>query len=355
MLFVDAIEESKEGKEEMKSYLLLNVYSLNPEIYGYKTTSQLMDKAWIEYSDNEKLFDDLWAKAKPYPLEQLKSELVDDPLPHKSDYLNARAISLHRKGQLKEASSRYKEILKRRKPREPIQREIRLVKKFLPRVFVTEDEEFKLKDLVVVIHPQKPVIGYHLVWEDDIDFLCDNLPGDDEVVWVRYGRKEERVERVWSAWYQTFLSTKDAVQDTNGKCQPKGRNRECGRVKVFVQWGKHGSLLKGWREWIGIDERLPGRNEYEPLQFSRLKHEGRRRIRECSYGDQFSQRFPGDIESFAKFERELNVEEILNKRKGNDGKYRNIVVSEYPNAVIAQWVLPYNVSPQTEWPPDMDQ
>ena len=60
--------------------------------------------------------------------------------------------------------------------KKPTKDEAALARRFLPRVFTTAGEPFALKDLVVVIHPDKTqrLIGYHLVWEDDIDFLSEN-------------------------------------------------------------------------------------------------------------------------------------------------------------------------------------
>jgi hypothetical protein len=44
-------------------------------------------------------------------------------------------------------------------------------------------------------------------------------------------------------------------------------------VNIFginAQWGKHGSLLDGWHEKVGVDAAVPGYSEFETMEFTRL-------------------------------------------------------------------------------------
>lgn len=340
VLFVDKKEENKKtGKLEHKQYLLLNHYPgldnkedlNNKDSYGQASLSLLVDKSWMEYREEEKVFDRLWNSAESFALEDLEGMLVSiDP----AQPLYPRALLYHEQRRLDEASYLYREVLKIREPKRPKQEQKQLAEKFLPRLYTTEKEPFKLKDLVVVIHPSERLIGYHLVWEDDIDFLIDNDPGDHEIVWIQYDEAQERVEQVWAYWHNKFLQTREAVEDANSHDS---------RVAIYVQWGKHGSLLKGWRKIIKIDGDDKNVEEFEPLQYSRL-HEGRYPAKGF-YAEQFPPLFDGTEEEFKTFPKEVDLQERLRKKE-------MIVVSKYANAVIDQWFLPYNIHPKPDWPRD---
>jgi len=289
------------------------------------------------YGRNLRHFAEVWEQAEFVPLTLLESDLVV-VLPTKKDvsHIYNQAVEFHRKRWLDEASTLYRTVLCLDKPREPTAEEVLLARRFLPRVCTTKSEPFALKDVVVVLHPnpQRRLVGYHLVWEDDIDFLTDNDPADHEVVWVKYS-VERTVERVWAYWHDQILTTSSAVADANANG---------GRVMVMTQWGKHGALLEGWRGKIGIDEVLPGHPEYQTMEFSRLKTN--RKPSDVPYADRWPQRFEGGLEEFTSFPVQIDVEKKLDE-------HRMIVVSRYANAVISQWYLPYNIRPKDDWPRDI--
>ena len=209
-----------------------------------------------------------------------------------------------------------------------------MAKRFLPRVYATKSEPFALKDLVVVIHPDaaRRLVGYHLLWEDDIDFLNDRDAADHEVAWVKYAR-DLSVEAAWSYWHSTILTTSQAVADANANDF---------RLRVNAQWGKHGSLLASWQEKVGIDAGVPGHAGLETLQFNRLKTEGRFPA-VGHFAERWPERFEGELEDFVTFPVEVDVRKMIDENP-------MIAVSSYANAVLSQWFLPYNIRPKTDWP-----
>ena len=280
----------------------------------------------------------IWEKAKPVPLESLQSEIrIVSPRKRDIPHVYAQAVELHKKRRLDEAAALYRTVLRLEPPRPASASELRLAKRHLPRVWTTLSEPFALKDLVVVIHPVRAqrLLGYHLIWEDDIDYLDDNDPADHEIVWVKYS-PDRRVEGAWSFWHSSVLSTSKSVADANA---------HGGRVKVNVQWGKHGSLLDGWEERIGIDESNPAYPELKPLEFSRLKKERRPAV--GHYAERWPKRFEGKRDEFLAFPLQVDLERKLDE-------HPMVVVGRHANAVITQWYVPYNIRPKFDWPNGSD-
>lgn len=97
-------------------------------------------------------------------------------------------------------------------------------------------EFFPLRDVVAVLHPEYPVIGYHLFWGDDIAYPRDGEPSDHEIVWVGYAPGHRGPVRLWTYFHGLVLT------DTVATARPT----------VNVQWGRHGSLPAAWgtrRAW----------------------------------------------------------------------------------------------------------
>jgi len=286
------------------------------------------------YRERLHQFTRVWNGARPVPLEDLKSKFVivspgTEDIPH----ICAQAVELHKQRRLDEASALYRKVLSLEEPVAPSGPQMAAARRYLPRLYTTRSEPFGLKDLVVVIHPEpeRGLIGYHLVWEDDIDYLDDNDPSDHEVVWVRYSA-DGVVEAAWSYWHDRILTTERAVTDANA---------HGGRVRVNAQWGKHGSLLEGWHEKVGVDAAIPGYSEFATMEFARLI-EGRNPS-EGAYPDRWPERFEGSRGDFLDFSVEIDLENKLRE-------HNMIIVSRYANAVISQWYLPYNIRPKDDWP-----
>jgi hypothetical protein len=295
-----------------------------------------LDKGQVSgaYDKAVKKFHETWDGARAVSLDHLKSNFhVVAPRKKDASHIYAQAVELHRQRRLDEASSLYETTLELEPPGPPTDDQVALVRRLLPRVFVTAEEPFKLRDLVAIVHPDRKhrLIGFHLMWEDDIDFLTDNDPADHEVVWVKYA-KDRKVEAAWSYWHGEILSTSQAAPDANA---------HAGRVKINVQWGKHGSLLEGWEEKIGVDVPVPEFPGFVTLEFERL-HEGRRDAH-GHYADRWPKRFEGDRDDFVRFSTEIDM-----VRKFDENPM--IAVNRYANAVIAQHFLPYNIRPKDDWP-----
>ena len=86
---------------------------------------------------------------------------------------------------------------------------------------------------MAVLHPQRPIIAYHLLWRDDVhgSWIPFTVPTDEEILWVGYDSTRAPVD-LWTYWHGRILHT------------PWPR----AQVAVDVQWGKHGSLPRNVRE-----------------------------------------------------------------------------------------------------------
>ena len=100
-----------------------------------------------------------------------------------------------------------------------------------PVLYLQRDEWFQLERVVAVVHPNKPIIGYYLLWRDDVHgaWIPFTKATDEEIVWVGYDSTRAPTD-VWTYWHGKVLHT-------------DWRNR--GTVLIDVQWGKHGSLPRG--------------------------------------------------------------------------------------------------------------
>ena len=108
-----------------------------------------------------------------------------------------------------------------------------LARSLAPVLYLQRDETFPLSRAVAILHPEKRVIAYHLLWRDDVNgsWIPFTIPTDQEIVWVGYDLAQAPVE-VWTYWHGALLHTP----------WPKTQ------VVIDVQWGKHGSLPRGVRE-----------------------------------------------------------------------------------------------------------
>jgi hypothetical protein len=108
----------------------------------------------------------------------------------------------------------------------------RLARALAPTLYVQPDEPFPLVRVAAVVHPTRPVIAYHLLWEHDVNgqWLPWAKPSDEEIVWVGYDPVTRKPTDLWTYWHHVVLHT----NWTNH-----------GAPAIDVQWGKHGSLPRG--------------------------------------------------------------------------------------------------------------
>jgi hypothetical protein len=109
-----------------------------------------------------------------------------------------------------------------------------LARALAPLLYIQRDEWFPLERVVAVIHPTRRIIGYHLLWRDDVhgSWVPFTVPTDEELVWVGYDSTNAPTD-IWTYWHGKILHTDW---------------RDRGRVAIDVQWGKHGSLPHGINE-----------------------------------------------------------------------------------------------------------
>jgi hypothetical protein len=106
-----------------------------------------------------------------------------------------------------------------------------LARQLAPVLFLQRDEWFPLERVVAVVHPERRIIGYHLLWRDDIhgSWIPFTVPTDQEIVWVGYD-SARTPNALWAYWHGKILRTDWTKRGT---------------ALVSVQWGKHGSLPHG--------------------------------------------------------------------------------------------------------------
>jgi hypothetical protein len=107
----------------------------------------------------------------------------------------------------------------------------RLARALAPLLYLQVDEWFPLERVVAVVHPARRIVGYHLLWRDDVhgSWIPFTVPTDQEIVWVGYDGAA-RATDLWTFWHGTILHA-----DWRGRGLPQ----------IDVQWGKHGSLPRG--------------------------------------------------------------------------------------------------------------
>jgi hypothetical protein len=136
-----------------------------------------------------------------------------------------------------------------------------LARALAPVLYLQRDEWFRLERIVAVLHPNRRIIGYYLLWSDDVAgaWIPFTKPTDEEIVWVGYDSTKAPTD-VWTYWHGKILHADW---------------RDRGPVAIDVQWGKHGSMPRGivddtdmWPRtltnfwvsaWIGLPDMWLGR------------------------------------------------------------------------------------------------
>ncbi|WP_445492506.1 hypothetical protein [Niallia sp. 03133] len=258
-------------------------------------------------------------------------ELLKKADPNQVSYVSKQAEFYHLDGQLRKAGDLYRKVLEM-EPFIPLtEKDERLIHKFCPILMINPKECFPLKDIVVVHHPSKPVIGYHLFWEDDYDFPDDYEPCDHEEVWVEYDPETESVTNVMCWFHSRVLESEDAVKEAHNNNQ---------RAIIQIEWGKHGSLLCGWQQ---MNEPLTGIPIQEWLQdtYEHVKNGGRVPLHPLKRF--WTKGFEGSFEEYIDFSVPIDPLAWLHKKP-------LMFKTEWVNAVIFTQSLLYNFHPKMEWP-----
>src|SRR5262249_32831459 len=131
-----------------------------------------------------------------------------------------------------------------------------------------------------------------------------------------------------------------------------------GRVRVNVQWGKHGSLPAGWeklkirpdagdveRAYMNLSQEV-SLLDYNRATYEKLHTEGRR-LPDHPLGRRWPRTFAGSWADFVRFDKFVDIRSMLEKRE-------MAAVSRWNNATLQQRFLAYNFRPKTEWPDSPD-
>ena len=241
--------------------------------------------------------------------------------------INAEAQIAHGKRNLGDSTPLYKQLLTAEPPATPSAEQRQLVLKFAPRLYNVPNEFFPLKDIAAILHPEKPVIAYHLFWEDDLGFPSDNDPCDHEVVWVEYDPATQRVKQVWTYWHGRIVTTGTATDDANA---------HGGRPWIGVEWGFHGSVPWQALGQVKVVEEIL-RSHWDNAH-TRAKTRPR---------DPLARGWPteyaGDFSAFTTFSVPNDPRPMLRERD-------LIYVSRWANATLNRYCLRYNFAAKTEWP-----
>jgi hypothetical protein len=241
--------------------------------------------------------------------------------------LNAQAQAAHAKRNLGDSTPLYKQLLAAEPPAVPNAEQRALVLKFAPRLFNVPNEFFPLKDIAAILHPERPIIAYHLFWEDDLGFPSDNDPCDHEVVWVEYDVLKKTVTRVSTYWHGRIVSTEAATEEANA---------HDGRPWIGVEWGFHGSVP--WQA-LGkvkvVDDIL--RDHWTAA------HTGAKSRPRDPLARGWPTEYAGDFAAFTNFSVPNDPRPMLHERD-------LIYVSRWANATLNRYCLRYNFAAKTEWP-----
>lgn len=248
---------------------------------------------------------------------------ADDPAE-----LNRRAQAAHLKRNLGDSTPLYNRLLAFDPPAAPTAAQRELVQRFAPRLHNVPGEFFPLKDIAAIFHPEKPIVAYHLFWEDDLGFPSDNDPCDHEVVWVEYDRATLKVVRVSTYWHGTIVTTDSAAAEANA---------HGGRPWIAVEWGYHGSLP------FGAPGKLPAVDEKLRSHWDRARAAHQSKLPRDPLTRGWPAGYAGSFKEYTTYTVANDPRPMLRERD-------LIYVSRWANATLARYCLRYNFAAKTEWP-----
>lgn len=254
------------------------------------------------------------------------SSFPDDPEP-----VERLGEAYHYRKNLLEAGKYYKKALEMEPPLQLSSEETDKVLHYAPVLYTTPKEFFRLMDVIAIHHSSKPLIAYHLFWEDDYNFPDDYDPCDHEQVWVSYNDKTGEVDGVWSFYHTYILSTREAVEEAN---------ENHGRAIIRIEWGIHGSLVNNWESLRLHELELPLPKLLHHT-YSNAARGGR--MAEHPIKKRWPGCFDGSFEDYLDFSRKIDTVELLKNK-------RMFIKSRWANAVIQQHFLTYNFAPKYDWP-----
>lgn len=233
-----------------------------------------------------------------------------------------KGIRLHRKRRIGEALRRYRRALELVPAQQPDDVLRASILECAPVLHCAEDEPLPLVDAAAIYSPTHKVIGFHLFYQDDIDFPNDCEPCDHEVMWVAFDPTSGPQRRIWCYFHGRVLRSDESHGGD-------------GRPHVVVQWGKHGTLPTTWREDDGLVSAMRG-------AWERLHTEGARE-RNTPLARTWPDRYSGNFEDFADPTARVDTRPFV-ERPGF------VMVGEMATAILDYHIIPYNFAVKYAWP-----
>jgi hypothetical protein len=258
-------------------------------------------------------------------------ELLRGVCPERVEFAAWEAEYYHLDGNLRRAGELYKRVLELVPPQELTETDVSRMRKFCPLLLTTPQECFPLKDVAVVHHPSRPLIGYHLFWEDDYDFPDDYEPCDHEEIWVEYDPQEEVVTNVLTFFHSSVIESQAAAAEAR---------KNDGRPIIRIEWGKHGSLLIGW-ETMKIPLKEVSVADWLKETYEHVKAGGR--VPDHPLKRHWPKGFAGTFEDYTDFSVPVDPLHYLERKP-------LFFKSLWVNAVLFTHGLLYNFHPKMEWP-----
>ena len=199
-----------------------------------------------------------------------------------------------------------------------------LALRFAPRLYLHPDEPFEITEIIPVFHPVKPIVAYHIFFEDDALFAGRGKEVDHEIVWVEYDPVTLKVSNVATLWHRTVLRTDKCLIDAKASEQ---------RPRVEVQWGQHGLLPLGWETLQTVRPRVELVVHYNLVRI--LQRIPRIQAVEPSV------RFKGSYREYLRFTREVDAVNYV--------KNQEIIVAEYTAEELKSRVK-QSFGVKKEWP-----
>lgn len=283
-------------------------------------------KQWLELVKNGAI-----SQTDYYQISIAQLELLKKACPENVHYTSWQAEYYHLDGNLRRSGEQYRSVLEQDPPLQLTEDELRLIRKFCPVLQTTAQECFPLKDVVAVHHPELPLIGYHLFWEDDYDYPDDFEPCDHEEIWVEYNPAEESVTKVMSFFHSRVIESDVAAAEARSNGQ---------RAVIRVEWGKHGSLLKGWEE---MSESLTGLSIMQWLKdtYEHVSAGGRQAAHPLKRF--WPERYEGTFQQYTDFSVTVDPLDWLSRKP-------LMFKTRWANAILQTSCLLYNFHPKMEWP-----
>lgn len=199
-----------------------------------------------------------------------------------------------------------------------------LALRFAPRLYLQAEEPYGLEAVIPVLHPSRPIIAYHIFFEDDALYSKKGQGMDHELIWVRYDPVTLKLEDVITFWHRTTLRTDACLLEARANQQ---------RPRIEVQWGQHGMLPWNWRDIISIRPRLELAMHYS-LVAQNNRADG-------AATDGGSPLFGGSYEQYLQFTNCLDTSSYLSEE--------NIIVAERPSQKIRA-LIRGSYAEKKEWP-----